>query len=343
MDLEVTIESDHFAPDEAFVRTMRWTDVLSRSYRARIEVDVLVPDFDAGSLLGSDVRVILARPGGASRFAGIVASVTDVETLHLGVRVVLDVTPAFELLGLRRRSRIFQDMTAVEIVEAVLGAELGTYGRSFGNELGGEYAKREYCAQYQESDRDFVCRLLEEEGIWYCFDHGGDVEKLELRDANDSAVRVDAGDGGTIPYDNVSNFALADRECLFGVRLASETTPTSVATRHRDWTNVSNVEGTDEESDAVGPTAERYEHGHRFTLTLADFAGRYGAHDAVQRARVWREGYTSRRVRIHGSSVVTGLVPGLLFELSDHPVPEANGEHLLVSVTHHLTDRKSVV
>jgi type VI secretion system secreted protein VgrG len=34
---------------------------------------------------------------------------------------------------------------------------------------------------------------------------------------------------------------------------------------------------------------------------------------------------------------VTSFVPGVVFELTDHPVPEANGEHLLVSVTHHVT------
>src|SRR5262249_48035079 len=37
--------------------------------------------------------------------------------------------------------------------------------------LSGSYAPREYCVQYRESDLDFVTRLLEEEGIFYFFEH----------------------------------------------------------------------------------------------------------------------------------------------------------------------------
>ena len=336
MDLRITIESNHFATADAFVRSARWTDALSRGYRARLEVDVHVEDFDASVLLGSDIRLLLERPSGARRLTGIVSAVTEVGKVRSGVRLALEVTPAFDLLSLRRRSRIFQDKSVVDIVEEVLGEELGTYGRSFGNDLTGEYATREYCVQYQESDRDFVCRLLEEEGIWFCFDHSGDVEELKLRDANTSAPRVEGGEDGTIPYDTVTSFSLADREAVFAARLCAQATPTSVATRRHDWSSFNNAEGSDEEGDATGPMAERYEHGQGFSITLADFGSRYGAHDAVQHARVWRESHTSPRLRVRGSSVVTGFSPGTLFELTDHPVPEANGEHLLVSVTHHL-------
>ncbi len=337
MDLTIELESDHFATTDAVVRTLSWTDVLGRAYRGGVEVDVRVADFDASVLLGSDVRIRLSRPSGEARLVGLIAAVTELSALSTGVRLALEIVPALELLALRQRSRIFQDKTAADIIQAVLGDELATYGRSFTSELGGEYATREYCVQYQESDRDFVCRLMEEEGIFFSFDHAGDVEELTLRDSNDSAPRVDAGEGGTIPYRTASGFALGEHEAVVAARWCAETTPTRVATRHWDWSNVANVEGSDDESDAAGPTAERYEHGHGFTLTLADFAERYGSSDAAPRARVWREGHSAPRLRLRGSSTVTAFAPGLVFELADHPVPEANGEHLLVSVTHHVT------
>jgi type VI secretion system secreted protein VgrG len=36
------------------------------------------------------------------------------------------------------------------------------------------YTPWEYCVQYRETDFNFVSRLLEQEGVYYCFQHGKD-------------------------------------------------------------------------------------------------------------------------------------------------------------------------
>ena len=46
------------------------------------------------------------------------------------------------------------------------------------------YPKREYCVQYNESDFTFVSRILEEEGIFYYFEHGEGLHTLVLVDQN---------------------------------------------------------------------------------------------------------------------------------------------------------------
>ena len=50
------------------------------------------------------------------------------------------------------------------------------------------YAKREFCVQYRETPLDFVSRLLEQEGIFYFFQHSRDKHVLTLADTN-SAVQ----------------------------------------------------------------------------------------------------------------------------------------------------------
>jgi len=45
------------------------------------------------------------------------------------------------------------------------------------------YSKRTYCVQYRESDFNFVSRLMEEEGIYYFFQHADGKHKLVLADA----------------------------------------------------------------------------------------------------------------------------------------------------------------
>jgi type VI secretion system secreted protein VgrG len=53
----------------------------------------------------------------------------------------------------------------------------------FSLDLVKSYAPRDYCVQYRESGFDFVSRLLEEEGIYYYFEHSTSAHKLILSDA----------------------------------------------------------------------------------------------------------------------------------------------------------------
>src|SRR5690606_4552809 len=45
------------------------------------------------------------------------------------------------------------------------------------------YPQREYCVQYRESDFHFISRLLEEEGIYYFFEHAQGKHTLILADS----------------------------------------------------------------------------------------------------------------------------------------------------------------
>jgi type VI secretion system secreted protein VgrG len=71
-------------------------------------------------------------------------------------------------------------MSVVEIVEEVFGAYPDA---AFEKRLQGNYPQREYCVQYDESDLDFVQRLLEHEGIWYFFEHADGEHRMILTDA----------------------------------------------------------------------------------------------------------------------------------------------------------------
>src|SRR5262249_46015213 len=44
------------------------------------------------------------------------------------------------------------------------------------------YPEREYCVQYRESSFDFISRLLEEEGIFYYFEHTDTKHKIVFCD-----------------------------------------------------------------------------------------------------------------------------------------------------------------
>ncbi len=75
--------------------------------------------------------------------------------------------------------RIFQNKTTPQIVQQVF-SDNGF--QDFTLSLIKTYQPREYCVQYRETSFDFVSRLLEEEGIYYYFQHTNGTHKMILVD-----------------------------------------------------------------------------------------------------------------------------------------------------------------
>ncbi|HEY0133756.1 MAG TPA: type VI secretion system tip protein TssI/VgrG, partial [Nannocystis sp.] len=81
----------------------------------------------------------------------------------------------------RHDCRIFQDRSTPDILREVLSIA-GLSGEAFRFDLLGEYAPRNYCVQYRESDLAFISRLMEEDGIYYFFEHSADKHVLVMAD-----------------------------------------------------------------------------------------------------------------------------------------------------------------
>jgi type VI secretion system secreted protein VgrG len=64
--------------------------------------------------------------------------------------------------------------------------------------LSGTYSPREYCVQYNETDFDFISRLMEEEGIYYFFTHEKDKHTVVM--ADDTGAHKDIEGEATIPF-----------------------------------------------------------------------------------------------------------------------------------------------
>ena len=85
--------------------------------------------------------------------------------------------PRLAALAHHRASRLFQNQSVPDIIAAVL-KHRGFSGVDFRINPSRSYGVREYVTQYRESDLDFICRLCEEEGIWFAFEQheqNGDV------------------------------------------------------------------------------------------------------------------------------------------------------------------------
>jgi type VI secretion system secreted protein VgrG len=334
--LAIRLELEALSGAEVAVTHFEVEEALDEPYLAAVTLRISDPDADPVELLGSNAALVLERHDRARRICGIVRAVWEAEPDLDVITARLELAPALWALSLRRDTRIFQEKTAPEILDAVLNEALGEYGRSARMELSATYPKREYCVQYQETDLDFVHRLMEEEGISYAFDHEGDVEVMVLRDANAAFARAP---GAEEPLEIQSNVAQAhDLEVLHAFERRHVHATTSVVLREFDWTlSSSTLEDEQRAEDARGRDRESYEHGHGRTLTLSDYdagARRYQAHDAARQKLVRQEAHRARDVVGLGLGRVAGFAPGTTFEVMGHETVGVDGEYLVTRVRH---------
>lgn len=94
-------------------------------------------------------------------------------------RYQMYLVPAVWKLTKTFRSRIFQHMSVPDILRDIFG----DYETKF--QLSRSHNVRNICVQYQESDFDFASRIMEEEGIYYYFEHSSETERMIFRDKYD--------------------------------------------------------------------------------------------------------------------------------------------------------------
>jgi len=140
-------------------------------------------------LLGNNVTLTVNMPEGKKRFFGGIAS--RLSTTGQDSRFVyyrMEVVPWLWLLTLSTDCKVFQDKTVPEIIEDVFNEWRGKFSQvvKFENKCTGSFTKLDYCVQYRETDFNFISRLMEQEGIFYYFEHSSENHTLVM--SNDSTA-----------------------------------------------------------------------------------------------------------------------------------------------------------
>ncbi len=325
--------SDGAAEGAWAVVSFRGREGLSELYTCT--VDVVHDEFDADpwTLLGRPATLSLFRGGLSRKLHGIAHRVERLGVVTGRVVARVHLAPALFALSQRVDSRIFQRMSPAKILARVLGDALLPYGRTVRLALDRTPAEREYCVQYRESDLDFARRLMEEEGIWWYFDHGGDEEVLVLTDNTAGSPRVETADGGPV----VVLGPEADTAALESIRhleAHAALESTSVVARDFDWTQPTlDLTRASRGADAQGLDREVYDHPAGLTIGPYDAgAKQYTDDDGVDRARVTREGFAAQTLVWEGDGYVTGFAAGSVVTIDEHRDGSANGDRLLTRV-----------
>jgi len=117
--------------------------------------------------------------------SGSRVAASDISEDYIDYHLTIQPTAAF--MQKRVNSRIYQNKSVIDIITDLFGQ----HGVVFKNNTTAAYPKYEYCVQYQESDLDFVNRLLQLEGIFYYFDHSESAHTLIIADAVSAYAQCD--------------------------------------------------------------------------------------------------------------------------------------------------------
>lgn len=309
---------------------------LSETYLAVVDLVADDAPYDIGSLLGRSATLEIARDHGARRVLGIVARVDRLGGAAGKLVVRAHVVPAFALLRQTCDSRIFQDKTVPEILEAVLAEAFAPYERELRLALSRPtYATRDYCVQYRESDHDFVVRLCAEEGIGFHFEHSGDREVMTFFDANDALPPCMTIDGDAVPMSSGES-GVEVTEVVRTFEWTRTLDTTSVVLREHDWTRPRlELTFANRGEDARGRDRERYEYPGAFTVGGYDEGTRrHTADDGATRARIAREAHARREQTGRGTTQVVGLVAGGTVEIAGHASADLDRKYVVVRTRH---------
>lgn len=303
-------------------------EAISRPYDAT--VDLVSDSLDAvtNDFLGQSATVEWMREGGEPEMLhGIVVEVEFIGRTEDQVLVRLRLAPAFALARQNVFRRIFQEMSALEIVESVLGDFLGPYGRALdpGTSSRGT-GVRDYCVQYGESDFDFVCRLLEEEGISYVFDHDGDTETMLLIHDNADFVEATNLDGtGVFPM-IVKRPEFADVLSVQAFEQKIALVPTGLLRQDYDFLTPTEPlsSSLDAAQDSAGYARRLYDAMDR----------RYVTDDVEARATDALEAAQQRCNTVRGEGNAHTMRAGKVFELERHHKEDLEVQFVLSRVVH---------
>lgn len=167
--------------DKFIVTELNGEENVSDLYQFDLQLQSNEKAINPQDLVGQEVTVSVEYRKGAPRyFHGVINNFSAYGMTAEGLRQYhATIVPSLWFLTLSGENRIFQNMTTCDIVSKILkdGGVKFEY-------KAGKFDTRAYCIQYEESDYDFVTRLLAEEGICFYFTHSEGSHSLVIADKN---------------------------------------------------------------------------------------------------------------------------------------------------------------
>jgi type VI secretion system secreted protein VgrG len=269
-------------------------------------IEIVLPD-NAGSRYINGAFSSFSQGGSSPLEAGLLP------THFTEYRATL--VPWLWMLTRESDCRIFQNESLLEILDDIfLKDEYKKIGRNWDYRYSGHDEKREYCVQYRETDFNFVSRLMEEEGIFYFFEHTPTSHTLVLANEPSKFLPVPGLPAISFREERVANV-------ITEWNIGQEVRPGAYTLRDFNF-----------EQPKLDLTAMEFGLDDR-GFEIYDYPGEYKTIDQgseIAGTRVEEE--ETPTVVASGVSTCRDLLAGYRFQLKDHYRDDLNKEYMLTAV-----------
>lgn len=172
--------------DELVLERLSVSEGMSRLFDIRVRFTANQRIKDMKQHIGEEVVISLSlsdKTGSKERFFhGHFLTISELgKPMHNkdGQRYSAVIVPRAWSATSRTNCRIFQGKTALDIVETLLGEHDVAHRKVLNTAL---YTHR-YCVQYNETDWEFICRVLANEGLTFFFEHTDSGHTMVITDS----------------------------------------------------------------------------------------------------------------------------------------------------------------
>jgi type VI secretion system secreted protein VgrG len=209
------------AEDAVLLSAFSGDEGISRLFRFDLELLSVSDSIDFNAIVGQNVTVRLTLASGNDRyFNGFISRFSQGGRDRDLISYYAEMVPWLWFLTRKSDCRIFQKMKVPDIVKQIFD-EMNF--KDYKLQLYGDFLEREYCVQYRETDFNFISRLLEEEGIFYFFEHQDGIHTLIL--ANDPIEHRPCPDQPQGRYEGASGGAAQEDDIILEWRAQQEMRP----------------------------------------------------------------------------------------------------------------------
>jgi type VI secretion system secreted protein VgrG len=293
---------------------------LSRLFQIEAELFSEDGNINLDKVVGQPATIRLnIGEDGKRYFNGCVSRLVQIASEGYYTRYRATIVPWLWFLTRTADCRIFQEKTAPQIIEKVF-TDHGF--NDFQLKLSTTYPKREYCVQYRETDFNFVSRLMEQEGIYYFFEHEDGKHTLVLADS--ISAHNPFPDYAEVTFQELEEGA-EDREVITDWAIEKEVQAVACSLNDFDFKKPkASLRSSSNVTRQYGKA--EYE--------IYDYPGEYlETSEGDRLAGVRLNEHQTQYEVLRGEGGSRGLVTGCTFKLKEHPRGDQNREYLITGVS----------
>jgi type VI secretion system secreted protein VgrG len=312
--------STPLGPNKLLLRALRGEEYISGLFQFNLEMVSEDSALDFQAIIGKSVTVTLNLADDTKHyFNGIVGRFIQEETNARLTRYHAEIHPWLWLLTKTADCRIFQNQSVPEIMKTIF-SDLGF--SDFRDALTRTYDKREYCVQYNETAFNFVSRLMEDEGIFYFFEHKDGVHTLVLGDDADVHQTCPGLEQNAVRFkqslvDHTQDLAIT--RCLLEEQVVSDKCAL-------------------EDFNFETPNTDLIVEEGEGKLRVYEYPGGFLSKSTGEgRTKIRLDAVEQPKKLIKGEGFVRAFTAGHKFTLKDHYRADVNQDYVLRSVVHAVT------